>query len=287
MSRALDDLIGLLTLERVGAGRYRGIGSSGDGAEATFGGHILGQATAAALATVEVARRIHSVHGYFLRPGRPGEPIDYAVRTVRDGRAFCTRAVSASQGERTVFELMASFATPEGGAVFDPPPPPDFATLPEPESLPRYHDLMATQDPLPLPAEWALREHGVDVRTVHAPWAPRGPSPEQGIRMWIRADGPLPDDPKLHAALLAYQSDESIADNAAVPFGVTWGTPGVVFASLDHALWYHRPFRMDEWLFVDQRPVTAGHGRGLATAGVWSEQGKLVASFTQEALIRF
>ena len=133
---------------------------------------------------------------------------------------------------------------------------------------------------------WALRDYGLDLRTIAAPWAPDGPSSDGGIQLWVRADGTLPADPPLHAALLAYQSDESLADNVAIPWGATWGSPGVVFVSLDHAIWFHRPIDLNQWHFIDQRPITVGGGRGVATAMVWSEEGELVATFTQEALLR-
>ncbi|MEL6981972.1 MAG: hotdog domain-containing protein, partial [Actinomycetota bacterium] len=124
------------------------------------------------------------------------------------------------------------------------------------------------------------------VRTINAPWAPDGVSEHDGIRLWVRAAGPLPADHHLQAAILAYQSDESLADCVAIPWGGTWGSPGVLFVSLDHAMWFHRPFDLNDWLLIDQRPVTVGGARGLATASVWSGDGTLVASTTQEALFR-
>lgn len=286
MSDALTGLIELLRVEPIGEGLYRGQGSHSDGAPGTYGGHFLGQAAAAALASVEDSRRIHSLHAYFLRGGEPGRPIDYTVTPLRDGRTFCSRRVTASQGGPPIFELTASVATPETGEPVSAVPPVDFAALPDPEALPRFTELMATLDPLPLPAEWCLRERGVDVRVVNAPWVSRGLSAAGGIRAWIRADGALPDDPDLHAAVLAYQSDESISDNVLVPFGKTWSDADVFCVSLDHGLWYHRPFRMDEWLFVDQQPVTIAQSRGFARGSVWNQSGELVASFAQEAVIR-
>ena len=286
MSPALEELIGILTLDELGNDEFRGRGSHSDGADGTYGGHFLGQATAAALATVDDDRFIHSLHAYFIRGGRPGQPIEYAVERVRDGRSFCTRRVRASQDGKTAFELLASFTVEASSPTIDAATPPDLAALPPPESLPRYHELMASTDPLPFPAEWALREHGVDVRVVNAPWSPNGPSEKDGIRMWIKADGTLPASPKLHTAMMAYQSDESISDNVLVPLGVTWGTPGVFFVSLDHALWFHRPIDLNQWHLVDQWVVTATEGRGTSTGFVWSAEGSLIASFTQEALLR-
>jgi acyl-CoA thioesterase-2 len=287
MSNALKDLIEILRPSRIDEDRFQGMGSSGDGVDATYGGHFLGQATAAALATVDDDRNVHSIHAYFLSGGRPGEPIDYAVERVRDGRSFCSRRVTASQAGKVAFEMIASFTVAASGEVIKPDVPVDFDDLPPPESLPRYHDLMAAQDPVPIAAGWALREHGVDVRVVNAPWSPNGPSSASGIRMWIRANGKMPDDPKLHAAMLAYQSDESLADNLLVPSGLTWSSPDVFIVSLDHGMWFHRPVDMNQWHFVEQRPLTAEGGRGVACGCVWTQDKKLVASFTQEALMRF
>jgi acyl-CoA thioesterase-2 len=286
MSATLNELVDVLTLEQLGETNFQGKGSHGDGANATFGGHFLGQATAAAQATVEADRVMHSLHAYFLRAGTPGEPIYYDVERVRDGRSFCTRRVRAHQGNKTAFEMTASFTVAAQGPEIKTDPPPDFTQLPAPEDLPRYLDLMRSHNPPPFPADWALREHGIDVRVVNAPWSPNGPSDKRGIRMWIRANGVLAPDPNLHIALLAYQSDESISDNVLVPFDVTWGTPGVFFVSLDHALWIHRRVNLNEWHFVDQAPVTAANSRGTSVGNVWSTGGELVASFSQESLMR-
>jgi len=288
MSRtALDGLVTTVGVEPIGDDRFVGIGSADDGVDATYGGHFLGQATAAALATVDRDRHAHSLHGYFLRAGRPGEPYTLDVERVREGRSFCNRRVQVTQdGGPVLFELLLSAAVTEQGPTLDPDPPDGFADVPEPTSLPTQLELMDTLDPLPLPEAWATRDYGLDIRTIHAPWAPAGPSPEGGIRLWVRADGPLPVDHHLQAAVMAYQSDESLADNIAIPWGATWGTPGVVFVSLDHAMWFHRPFDLNNWLLIDQRPITVGRGRGLATGMVYDRHGQLVVSFTQEALLR-
>lgn len=287
---AVDDLVTTVSVEPVGDDRFRGVGSRNDGVDATFGGHFLAQACSAAQATVDDDRRLHSLHGYFLRGGRPGEPFDLEVERVRDGRTFCTRRVKVSQGPaetaKTQFELLASFSVPEDGPTLDPDPPEDFAELPRPEDLPTHHELMRSLDPLPLPEAWAMRDYGLDVRTIDAPWAPGGPSTDGGIRLWIRAAAPVADDHRLQTSMLAYQSDESLADTVAIPWGATWGSPGVVFVSLDHAMWFHRPFDLNDWLLLDQRPVTVGHGRGMATGAVYDADGRLVVSITQEALLR-
>ncbi|MCP3989675.1 MAG: acyl-CoA thioesterase II [Actinomycetia bacterium] len=285
---ALDDLIAIATLEAVGDDRFVGVGSRDDGFDATYGGHFLGQAVAAASATVDHDQRIHSLHAYFLRAGRPGQPFTLAVDRLRDGRTFSSRRVTVYQDDtKPQFELLASFARPEDGPQLQASAPVDLTSLPRPDDLPRRDELMQSLDPLPLPEAWALRDYGLDLRTIAAPWAPDGPSAEGGIRIWARADGELPDEPALHCALLAYQSDESLADNIAIPWGATWGSPGVIFVSLDHAMWFHRPFDLNRWHLIDQQPLTVSQGRGVATATVWSPEGELVASFTQEALLRF
>jgi acyl-CoA thioesterase-2 len=285
MTTALQELVEILNPTLIGPDEYRGVGSRNDGAPTTYGGHFLGQATAAALATVGDDRELHSLHAYFLSGGTPGEPIDYKVDRVRDGRSFSVRRVNASQQEKANFELLASFAVASDGNELEADIPTDFDDLPPPESLPRYKDLMLSHETVPLPKDWALRDYGLDLRVVNAPWSPNGPSSAGGIRMWIRADGLAPAEPKLHAAMLAYQSDESLADNMLIPFGLTWSSPNVFFVSLDHAMWFHRPIDLNKWHFVEQWPVTAAGSRGTGTGQVWSEDRKLVASFTQEVLM--
>lgn len=286
MTPALESLIRILTLTPIGAQRWRGCGSSADGAQATYGGHYLGQATAALLAEGDGGRSLHSLHAYFLHAGRPEADYEYTVEVVREGRSFSNRRVSCRQDEKLIFEMTASLMAPENGVLLAARPPADFASLPAPDSLPRYGEVMRALDPLPLPAAWALRDHGIDLRPLNAPWCERGVSADQGIRHWIRAHGTLPAQPDLHIAMLAYQSDESISDNVLIPFGVTWGTPGLSFVSLDHAMWFHQPVDLNDWLFVEQWPARAGRGRGLAHGRVWNRAGELVVSFSQEALLR-
>ncbi len=281
-----EQLTRIVSPEPLGDDRFLGLPSNGDGAAGTFGGHFLGQAAGAALATVDADRCMHSLHAYFLRGGEAGVPIEYVVERLRDGRSFGTRRVTARQHDKDLFVMMASVTVPSRGPEIDPLPPADFAHLPAPETLPRYHELMATHDPVPLPEAWALREHGIDTRIVNAPWSPRGPSAQQGIRMWIRTNGAITANPAVHTALLAYQSDESISDNVLVPFGLTWGSPEVFFVSLDHAMWFHRNVNLNEWHFVEQAPVVTTGGRGVASGSVWTQDGVCVATFAQEALMR-
>ena len=286
MTDALKHLTKLLRPVAISTDLYRGIGSCNDGADATYGGHFLGQASAAAMQTVEQDRHIHSLHAYFIRGGKPGKPIDYHVERTRDGRTFCTRRVVAKQNDKTLFELSASFSKLEPGESIAASPPADFSSLPKPETLPLYKDLMGAQDPLPLPEDWAMRDSGIDIRVLNAPWTTLGPSEDMGIRMWVRANGQADDDPKLHAAMLAYQTDESLADIVLIPFDKTWCSEGTFCVSLDHAIWFHQPINLNAWHFVDQSVVTAKNGRGVGNGRVWSAAGELVASFTQEVLFR-
>lgn len=231
MTTGLDRLVEILTLEQTGPDSFIGVGSVDDGVDATYGGHFVGQSVAAALATVESDRHLHSLHGYFLRAGRPGEPFRLKVDRVRDGRSFCSRRVQVFQDDdRALFEMLASCAVAEEGPLSPARPPADFDVVPEPSSLPEFRELMAGLDPMPLPAEWALRDYGLELRVVNAPWSPAGLSPDGGIRLWARADGPLPDDARLephhlHTAILAYHSDESLADNIALPWGPRGAAP--------------------------------------------------------------
>lgn len=287
-SAALDQLIATVSVVETSPDHYRGPGSTDDGVDATFGGHFLAQAISASLATVEPERRLHSIHATFLRPGQPGQPFELAVERIRDGRSFCTRRVRTNQeGGKPQFELTASCTVDDTGPEHLRPPSFDWGSLPDPESRPPFRELMAGLDPLPLPREWALRDYGLDIRTINAPWVEPGLSSDGGIRLWVRADGSIPaDDHHLQAALLAYHSDESLADTVPAQWGATWGQPGVVFVSLDHAIWFHRQVDLNQWLLFDQRPLTASGGRGLATTSVWNQRRQLVATINQEILIR-
>lgn len=281
-----QQLIDILCLQASGENRWRGIGSAGDGAEGTYGGHFLGQATAAALCGTETPWHINSLHGYFLRAGTPAEPIEYTVERLRAGRSFVHLRVSALQQEKLLFEMTASLTSAGHELAFAATPPPEFTSLPAPQAVMSYGELMRSLDELPLPAEWALKDHGLDQRPVYAPWCERGVSPRGGICHWIKAREELPQDPALHAAMLAYQSDESVSDNVLIPFDLTWNSPGMAFVSLDHAMWFHRTVNLNEWLYVEQWPEQVAEERGLAHGRVWRSNGELVASFSQEALVR-
>jgi acyl-CoA thioesterase-2 len=277
---AVDDLIRLLDLEPIEVNLFRGTSPQED-RQRVFGGQVAGQALVAAARTVdEPGRQIHSLHAYFLRPGDPSVPILYEVDRVRDGGSFTTRRVVAVQHGRPIFNMSASFQVPEEGLEhqFDMPDAPDPEGLPDRRArLARFADQLG---------DLLDRPQAIDTRVVD--WTPadrdRALPPHQ--RVWLRADGRLPDDPLLHTIVLTYASDMTLLDTALLPHAGTWFSPTMFMASLDHAMWFHRPFRADEWLLYSQDTPAASSGRGLARGLVYSQGGQLVASVVQEGLIR-
>ncbi len=284
MTAILDDLVRLLALERIEQNLFRGQ-SQDLGWGTVFGGQVLGQALSAAAQTVPSDRPVHSMHAYFLRPGDVSMPIVYDVDRIRDGGTFTTRRVVAIQKGEAIFNLAASFQQEEGGfehqAEMPAVTPPD--ELPNEQERARPH---AARLPLRL-RERALAERPFELRPVEAVDDPFAPAPRAPRRMvWLRTAGALPDDPALHRYLLAYVSDYGFLSTSLLPHGVTWMAPGMQVASLDHVMWFHRPFRVDEWLLhVIDSP--AAHGaRGLVRGQVFRRDGTLVASTSQEGLIR-
>ncbi len=276
---AVDALCKLLDLEPIEVNIFRGV-SPDEERQRVFGGQVAGQALVAAARTVEPGRSVHSLHAYFLRPGDPTVPILYEVDRIRDGRSFTTRRVVAIQHGRAIFNLQASFQVPEDGLEHQDPmpdsPPPeeleDFATrmAPYKEQFGSYFD----------------RPRPIDMRYVD--WNPpdrRDPLPPFQ-RVWLRANGALPDDPVLHACVLTYASDMTLLDTALLPHGGSWGAAGMFMASLDHAMWFHRPFRADEWLLYSQDTPSASEGRGLGRGSIFTADGRLVVTVVQEGLIR-
>jgi acyl-CoA thioesterase-2 len=284
VSDVLRELIELLALEPLERDLFRGR-SQDLGWGTVFGGQVLGQALTAAARTVPPDRGAHSLHAYFLRPGDVRRPIVYEVDRIRDGRSFTTRRVVAVQGGEAIFDLAASFQVDEPGfehqdAMPDAPPP---------ESVPTEQERMARHlEALPPPLrERALAPRPFEIRPVDDRDDPLHPTPRPPRRLvWLRTSGPVPNDPALHRALLAYASDYAFLGTALLPHGVTWLAPGVQVASLDHAVWFHRPFRTDEWLLhVVDSPVASG-ARGLVRGRVFTRGGVLVASTAQEGLLR-
>lgn len=279
----LHELLTLLRLERVGENRF--LGQSQDlGWGAVFGGQVLGQGLSAAAQTVPGGRIVHSLHSYFLRQGDASLPIVYTVDRIRDGRTFTTRRVVAEQGDRPIFHLSASFQIEEAG--FDHQDPMPHAV--GPDGLRTEQELAeALADALPPGlAERALADRAIEVRPVrpHNPLRPDVRPPSRQV--WYRAAGTLPDDPEVHRRLLAWASDSHFLTTSMQPHGVSWLTPGLQVASLDHAMWFHRPFRMDDWLLYDVWSPSASGARGLVRGTFYDQQGRLVATVLQEGLIR-
>ncbi len=278
--KALDALVELLDLEPIEVNIFRGL-SPDENRQRVFGGQVAGQALVAAARTVEADRSVHSLHAYFLRPGDPNVPILYEVDRIRDGRSFTTRRVVAIQHGRAIFNLAASFHVDEPGFDHQVPMP----DAPPPDDLPTFRERMAPYaEQL---GDWYHRPRPIDIRYVD--WAPpeaREAPREPSQRVWLRADGRLSDDPVLHTCVVAYASDMTLLDTTLLPHGVGWQQNQVMMASLDHAMWFHRPFRADEWLlYVQDTPATSG-GRGLARGLLFTQGGELVVSVVQEGLIR-
>ena len=279
---AVDQLLEVLDLKQIDPATFRGE-SPQVGAQRVFGGQVAGQALVAAGRTVDPARHVHSLHGYFVRPGDPTVPIDFRVETIRDGRSFSVRRSTAQQYGRTIFFMSASFQVPEEGLDHHTPAP---AGVPGPDEVPTMADWIARY-PGRLGA-FSAAPRAVDVRFVGVPgWvAPGDREPSDQQRVWMRIAGALPDDPLIHACALTYASDLSLLDTVLSVHGEVWGPGGVIGASLDHALWFHRPFRADEWLLYDCDSPSASGARGLASGRMFTTSGRLVASAVQEGLLR-
>jgi acyl-CoA thioesterase-2 len=278
----VEDLVALMRLETVGEDRFRGQ-SEDIGTPAVFGGQVLGQAVMAASLTVEPDRPMHSMHAYFLLPGEHA-PIDYTVDRVRDGRSFTTRHVLARQEGRIIFEMAASFQTVDEGIEHQ-------LSMPEtrgPKGLPsELEQRVALGDKLP--SRWQVKgiePHGIEYRRVEQDDLLAPVAREGGSAIWMRAVSPLPDEPVMHRALLAYASDHGLLRASMVPHGLTFLTGKVRAASLDHAMWFHREFRFDDWLlYVIDSPSASG-ARGLCRGSVFTRDGRLVASTAQEGMVR-
>ena len=278
VSESLEFLVNLLDLEPIEVNIFRGVSPNED-RQRVFGGQVAAQSLMAAGRTVDVGKP-HSLHAYFLRPGDPTVPILYEVDRIRDGRSFTTRRVVAIQHGRAIFHLSASFHVDEEGLSHQFPMP----DVPQPEEL----DTLATRlEPYREQlADWFSRPHPIDQRHIGALPFTHGGGKEPVQRLWIRADGTLPDDPLLHACIATYASDMSLFDTMLAPHDVRWDDPNFMGASLDHCMWFHRPFKADEWLLYDMDSPTAAGARGLARGFMFTEDGKLVVSMVQEGLMR-
>jgi acyl-CoA thioesterase-2 len=280
--RLVDELVALMQLEPLGGDRF--LAQSEDiGTPAVFGGQVLGQSLAAASLTVGADRPVHSMHAYFLLPGEHA-PIEYSVDRVRDGRSFTTRHVVARQQERIIFEMSASFQTVDEGVEHQLAMP----AVEGPDGLVSELDQrLALGDRLP--ERWrikGLEPHGIEYRRVEADdlLTPIVRPSESAI--WMRAIAPLPDDPVVHRALLAYASDHGLLRAAMLPHGLSFMSGQVRPASLDHAMWFHRDFRMDDWLLYVLDSPSASGARGLCRGSLFTRDGRLVASTAQEGMLR-
>lgn len=278
MVSPLDELIGILDLEPIEENIFRGR-SPQDSRQRVFGGQVAGQALVAAGRTVTTGT-VHSLHGYFLRPGDVRIPILYEVDRIRDGRSFTTRRVVAVQHGRAIFHMSASFQPAESGLEHQAPMPDDVAA---PESLPGVAELAARHGESA--ADWSRLHQPIDVRHPDVPpqFARTAAHPPHQ-RLWLRAAGPLPDDPLLHACIVAYASDMSLLDTALLPHGLHWDS--VRGASLDHAMWFHRHFRADQWLLYEQDSPSLSGGRGFARGSIFTRDGRLDVSVAQEGVLR-
>lgn len=283
MANVLDELIQLLALERIEENLYRGQ-SQDLGWGTVYGGQVIGQSLSAAMNTVPVDRPVHSLHAYFLRPGDVKAPIVYSVDRTRDGASFSSRHVKAIQHGHPILEMSASFQKVEPGFEHQATMP----TVPPPEEVPTEAERFKPFLPkLPEFVQGMLvADRPIEIRTVDEPDpSMRGGHPPKR-QVWLKAKHALPDTPMLHQALLAYASDFSFITTALKPHGVTWLTPGMQVASIDHAVWFHAPFRVDEWLLHDMESSRTSGSRGLVTGKIYTRSGTLVASTVQEGLIR-
>jgi len=284
MSQVLSELVDLLALEQIELNLFRGQ-SQNLGWGRVYGGQVLGQALSAAVQTVPAERHVHSFHGYFLRPGDAERPIIYEVDRIRDGRSFTTRRVVAIQNGKAIFSLGASFQIVEPGFSHQD----EMPDAPDPMTVPTQQEVAATyaEQLPPFLRSQALADRPFELRPLERPTSPIAPEPREPQRMfWFKATGELPDDPALHRYLLAYASDFSFLTTAMLPHGVTWLTPGMQVASLDHAMWFHEDFRVDDWLLHVVDSPKAHGARGLARGRVFTRAGLLIASTAQEGLIR-
>ncbi|MBA2588787.1 MAG: acyl-CoA thioesterase II [Alphaproteobacteria bacterium] len=280
---AVTRMLALLDLESIAADVFGGA-SPPLPAQRIFGGQVLAQALVAATRTVDAARSCHSFHAYFLRPGNPKVPIRYEVDRSRDGASFSARRVVALQNGAQILILAASFQRGESGFEHQSGMP----VVPPPESLEDDQEVLLRDQSLTGAArEWVARERPFEFRSVlgRGPLGPDRPARAPLDHIWLQTRGPLPDDPLLHRALLAFVSDMSLLDTSLLPHGKSIFS-SVQVASLDHAMWFHRPFRADEWLLYVQDSPSASGARGFNRGAIYRRDGTLVASVAQEGLIR-
>ncbi|WP_439528040.1 acyl-CoA thioesterase II [Pannonibacter sp.] len=283
MNTAIETLLSILDLEPLEHNLFRGR-SPQVGWQRVYGGQVIGQALVAASRTVTEDRHIHSLHGYFLRPGDPSVPIIYDVDRIRDGGSFTTRRVVAIQHGQAIFSMSASFQTLEDGLEHQV----DMPDVPMPEDLPSEQDLKEKllQVAPPNVRKYWERERPIELRPVDLThyFSSKKLDPVQHV--WVRATNPLPDDQRIHQCVLAYASDMTLLDTSLFPHGKSVFSPDIQPASLDHSMWFHRPFRADEWmLYTTDSPSSSG-GRGMNRGTLYTRDGQLIATTAQEGLIR-
>lgn len=283
MNKAIENLLKILDLENLERNLFRGR-SPQSGWQRVFGGQVIGQALVAAQRTVEEQRRVHSLHGYFMRPGDPEVPIIYEVDRIRDGRSFTTRRVVAIQHGHAIFSMSASFQIEEEGLEHFI----DMPDIAEPEALiseKKLAEQYIDHAPENVRKYWQ-RERPIELRPTSLTHYFSNKKLEPVQNIWMRATGKLPADPTIHDAVLAYASDMTLLDTALYPHGRAIFDPEIMVASLDHSMWFHRPLNMEDWhLYAQDSPNSSG-ARGFTRGGIYSHSGQLVASVAQEGLIR-
>ncbi|CFR14202.1 acyl-CoA thioesterase II [Yersinia frederiksenii] len=283
MSQPLAKLLDLLHLEKIEEGIFRGQ-SEDLGLRQVFGGQVVGQAIYAAKQTVPVDRIVHSFHSYFLRPGDSSKPIIYDVETLRDGTSFSARRISAIQNGKPIFYMTASFQSQEGGFEHQNTMP----NVPQPDGLMSETDI-ARQFAHLIPEkvrEKFIGNQPIEMRPVKFHNPLQGSVEEPNRYVWFRANGEMPDDFRVHQYLLGYASDFNFLPTALQPHGIGFLEPGVQIATIDHSMWFHRPFRLDDWLLYAVESTSASGARGFVRGQIYNQQGVLVASTVQEGVIR-
>ena len=284
MGKALEELLELLDLEQIETNIFRGMSPS-DGWQRVYGGQVIGQALVAASRTVEdEARSAHSLHGYFLRPGDSAIPILYSVDRIRDGKSFTTRRVVAVQQGEAIFSMSVSFQVLERGLehqnqIPDVPPPETCIDL---QALRRQHSASTTQNIL----DQANQPQPIELKFVES-FNEFNPNPAPPIQhVWVKTSGKMPKNYRLNQCLLAYASDLTLLDTSYRPHGIGWRNDKFQVASLDHSMWFHKPFVTDEWMLYQQDSPFAGGARGFSRGTIFNTKGDLIASVAQEGLIR-
>ena len=283
MPKSADELVELLDLETIDTDLFRGI-QPDTMLQRVFGGQVAAQALVAGARTVEPPLSVHSLHSYFLRPGDTAVPIVYDVERMRDGRSFATRRVVARQHGRSIYYMTISFQVPEDGFEHQDTMP----SVPPPEESLSVGEVVRRRSP-ERAEQWLTEWAALELRAIGDSRAggelPADDRPAQS-RLWLRVSGRLDDAELTHKAAFTYASDLTLLGSALVPHGLLVTDPRVQSASLDHTIWFHRPFRADEWLLYDQTSPSASGGRGLALGRVFTDDGRLVATVAQEGLIR-